>query len=152
MRYFLDCEYNGFGGALLSLALVPEDGAEELYLTLDCADPIEPWVERNVVPYLGQVPEGLKLPAMSRDKAAHALAMYLDQDPEPEIFADWPTDIELLCGLLSFAPGRMVAVPEMRFRLLQLGRFSPAENSAVAHNALHDARAFRDHVMKQLEI
>ena len=34
MRYFLDTEYNGWGGALLSLALVPDDG-EELYLTLD---------------------------------------------------------------------------------------------------------------------
>ncbi len=34
MRYFLDTEYNGFGGALLSLALVPEDGGEEFYVTL----------------------------------------------------------------------------------------------------------------------
>lgn len=147
MRYFLDCEYNGFGGALLSLALVPEDGGEELYLTFDCADPLEPWVERNVVPYLGTVPDGLKLPAMSREQAAHSIAMYLDRDLEPEILADWPTDIELLCGLLTFAPGRMVALSEMRFRLLTLGRFSPAENSAVAHNALHDARALRAHVL-----
>jgi hypothetical protein len=46
----------------------------------------------------------------------------------------------------------MVALPEMRFRLLILGSFSPAENSAVAHNALHDARALRDHVLNQLEI
>jgi hypothetical protein len=147
MRYFLDCEYNGFGGALLSLALVPEDGGEELYLTFACSDPIEPWVDRHVVPFIDHVPDALKLPVMTRDKAAHAIAMYLDHDPEPEILADWPTDIELLCGLLSFAPGRMVAVPEIRFRLLQLGRFSPAENSAVAHNALHDARALRDHVL-----
>jgi hypothetical protein len=147
MRYFLDCEYNGFGGALLSLALVPEDEGEELYLTFDCPDPIEPWVERNVLPFIGNVPESLKLPAMERERAAHVLAMYLGQDPEPEILADWPTDIELLCGLLTFAPGRMVALPELRFRLLSLGRFSPAENSAVAHNALHDARAFRDHVL-----
>jgi hypothetical protein len=28
MRYFLDTEYNGAGGALLSLALVPDDGDE----------------------------------------------------------------------------------------------------------------------------
>lgn len=147
MRYFLDCEYNGFGGAILSLALVPEDGAEELYLTFDCAAPIEPWVERHVMPFLDQVPDALKLPRMSRDAAAHVIAMYLGNDPEPEILADWPTDIELLCGLLTFAPGRMVAIPETRFRLLTLGKFSPAENSAVAHNALHDARALRDHVL-----
>ena len=147
MRYFLDCEYNGFGGALLSLALVPEDGGEELYLLLDCAEPIHPWVERNVLPYLGQVPDALKLPALGRDQAAHAVAMYLGHDQEPEIVADWPTDVELFCGLLSFAPGRMVAVPELRFRLIQTGTFSPAENSAVPHNALHDARALREYVL-----
>lgn len=152
MRYFLDCEYNGFGGALLSLALVPGDGGEELYLTFDCAGPVEPWVERNVMPYLDQVPDALRLPRIGRDAAAQAIAMYLAQDSDPEILADWPTDIELLCALLTFAPGRMVAVPELRFRLLQLGRFSPAENSAVPHNALHDARALRDHVVNQLEI
>ena len=31
VRYFLDTEYNGWGGALISLALVPDHG-EELYL------------------------------------------------------------------------------------------------------------------------
>ena len=147
MRYFLDCEYNGFGGALLSLALVPGDGGEELYLTFESDGPIEPWVERNVMPFLGHVPDALKLPAMRREQGAQAIAMYLGPDGEPEIVADWPTDIELICGLLTFAPGRMVAVPELRFRLVQLGTFSPAENSAVAHNALHDARALRDHVL-----
>jgi len=147
MRYILDCEYNGFGGALLTLALVPEDGGEELYLRFDCTDPIEPWVERNVLPFIDHVPESAKLPVVGREQAAHAIAMYLGHDPEPEILADWPTDIELLCGLLTFAPGRMVAVPELRFRLLQLGAFSPAENSAVPHNALHDARALREHVL-----
>ena len=56
LRYFLDTEYNGWGGALLSLALVPDDG-EELYLTLDWDGPLEEWVERNVVPYLDMVPD-----------------------------------------------------------------------------------------------
>ena len=146
MRYFLDCEYNGFGGALLSLALVPDDG-EELYLRFDCADSIEPWVERNVLPYIDHVPEGLKLPVMDREQSARTIAMYLGHDQDPEILADWPSDVELFCGLLSFAPGRTVPIPEIRFRLLNLGGFSPAENSAVPHNALHDARAFRAHIL-----
>ena len=147
MRYFLDCEYNGFRGAILSLALVPEDGGEDFYLTFGCDDAVDPWVERHVLPYLAHVPDALKLPSMTREQGAQAIAMYLGSDDEPEILADWPSDIELLCGLLSFAPGQIVAVPEMRFRLLSLGSFSPAENSAVPHNALHDARAFKEHVL-----
>jgi hypothetical protein len=53
----------------------------------------------------------------------------------------------LFCGLLSFAPGQIVPIPETRFRLLTLANFSTAENSAVPHNALHDARALRAHVL-----
>lgn len=144
MRYFLDTEFNGFGGALLSVALVPEDG-EEFYVTLDCADPIVPWVERNVVPYLDNVPVGLVAPRLSRREAADAVAAYLAPDPEPEIVADWPEDLTQFCALLMIGPGLMVPVPPLTFRLVPLPGFSTAANSAVPHNALHDARALRDH-------
>ena len=144
MRYFLDTEFNGFGGALLSLALVPEDG-EEFYVTLSCADPLVPWVERNVIPYLDNVPIGLVSPRLSRLEAANALAAYLAADPTPEVVADWPEDVTQFCALLMTGPGTMVPVPPLTFRLIPLPGFSTAENSAVPHNALHDARSLRDH-------
>ena len=150
MRYYLDTEFNGFGGALLSLALVPEDG-QEFYVTLQCDDPIFPWVERNVVPYLDNVPVGLVSPRMTRREAADALAAYLGTDPQPELVADWPEDITQFCSLLMIGPGQMVPVPPMTFRLLPLQGFSPAANSAVPHNALHDARSLRDHFCSLLD-
>ena len=150
MRYFVDTEFNGFGGALLSLALVPEDG-EEFYVALECSDPLHPWVERNVVPYLDSVPFAQTSPRMPRRKASEALAAYLALDPEPELIADWPDDIAHFCQLLMTGPGTMVAVPPLRFRLVSLVGFSPAANSAVPHNALHDARALRDHLLTHLE-
>ena len=150
MRYFLDTEFNGFGGALLSLALVPEDG-QEFYVTLQCDDPVFPWVERNVVPYLDNVPVGLVSPRMTRREAADALAAYLGTDPQPELVADWPEDITQFCSLLMIGPGLMVPVPPMTFRLLPLQGFSPAANSAVPHNALHDARSLRDHFCSLLD-
>jgi hypothetical protein len=150
VRYYLDTEFNGFGGALLSLALVPEDG-QEFYVTLQCDDPIFPWVERNVVPYLDNVPVGLVSPRMTRREAADALAAYLGTDPQPELVADWPEDITQFCSLLMIGPGQMVPVPPMTFRLLPLQGFSPAANSAVPHNALHDARSLRDHFCSLLD-
>jgi hypothetical protein len=150
MRYFMDTEFNGFGGALLSLALVPEDG-EEFYVTLECADRPHSWVERNVVPYLDSVPFALTSPRIPRSEASKALAAYLALDPEPEVVADWPDDIAHFCQLLMTGPGTMVAVPPLRFRLVSLIGFSPAANSAVPHNALHDARALRDHLLTHLE-
>jgi hypothetical protein len=146
LRYFLDTEYNGWGGALLSLALVPEDG-EELYLTLDWNGALEEWVERNVIPYLDTVPDSLVSPRMSRADAARTVAHYLAGDPDPLIIADWPEDIALFNALLVTGPGIMAEVPGLSFRFLPLAGFSTAANSKVPHNALHDARALRDHLL-----
>ena len=146
MRYFLDTEYNGWGGALLSMALVPDEG-EELYITLDWEGPLEEWVERNVVPYLDMVPDNLISPRLSREDGARALAHYLAGDNEPLVVADWPEDIALFNALLLTGPGTMVEVPSLTFRFVELSGFSTAANSKVPHNALHDARALRDHVL-----
>ena len=147
MRYFLDTEYNGGGGALLSLALVPDDGGEELYLTLQTGEQIVDWVERNVTPYLDSVPDPLSCPRLRREDAAEALENYLRHDPERVIYADWPEDIAQFCNLMITGPGDMVEIRDVTFRLVPMSNFSTAANSRVPHNALHDARALRDHVL-----
>ena len=146
MRYFLDTEYNGIGGALLSLALVPDDG-EELYLTFKTGEPLVEWVERHVLPYLDSVPEQLACPRLGRSDAAHALERYLLGDDDPVIIADWPEDIAQFCNLMVTGPGDMVELRNTTFRLLPLTGFSTAATSKVPHNALHDARALRDHYL-----
>jgi len=151
MRYFLDTEYNGFGGALLSLALVPEDGGEELYVILECDAPIEPWVERHVIPFLDMVPDNLRSGRLSRKAAAETVAAWLAHDEAPDIIADWPEDLAQIAMLLVTGPGSMVPMPGLTLRFVPLHGFSTAANSAVPHNALHDARALRDHVMNHLE-
>ena len=145
MRYFLDTEYNGIGGALLSLALVPDEG-EELYLTFATQEPIGDWVQQHVVPYLDMVPEPLSCPRLSRKDAAHALERYLRHDEEPLIYADWPEDIAQFCNLMITGPGDMIDTRHVTFRLAPMSNFSTAANSKVPHNALHDARALRDHI------
>ena len=46
MRYFLDTEFNGFAGALLSIALVPEEG-EEFYAVLECG--VSSWLHTSSI-------------------------------------------------------------------------------------------------------
>ena len=144
MRYFLDTEYNGIGGALLSLALVPDEG-EELYLTFKTDESIVEWVERHVVPYLDSVPHELACPRLARDEGAKALEHYLRHDDDALIVVDWPEDVAQFCNLMVTGPGDMVDIRHLTFRLVPLSNFSTAENSRVPHNALHDARALRDH-------
>jgi hypothetical protein len=160
VRYFLDTEYNGWRGALLSLALVPEDGGQEFYVTVDWSGPVQPWVEQNVVPYLDTVPDALLSPRLSLEDASRELSAWLMQEQEAQIFshgngrgqieilADWPEDISQICNLLTIGPGLAVDMPPLVFRLVQLPGFSTAANSKVPHNALHDARALRDHVLE----
>lgn len=159
VRYFLDTEFNGWRGALLSLALVPDDGGEEFYVTIHCAEPIELWVQENVIPYLDMVPPHLTSSRLMRNDAAHELSAWLMREQDRafsarqgapvqfEIVADWPEDISQICNLLTIGPGLSVDVPPITFSLLRIPGYSTAANSKVPHNALYDARALRDHVL-----
>lgn len=145
MRYFLDTEYNGFGGELISLALVPEIGDQEFYATFPMPENVHEWVSTNVVPFINMVPPELRQ-TMSAAEAGLEIARYLAHDRDPMIVADWPDDISHFCALLTPGPGEIVDVDCMRFLLLRTPGFSTAANSKVPHNALHDARALRDFV------
>ncbi|WP_041391904.1 hypothetical protein [Sphingobium sp. SYK-6] len=142
MRYFLDTEYNGFGGTLISLALVPEHGDQEFYVSLPLPEAIHPWVERNVIPYLRHVPPGVDH-VLDRVQAAEQLEAYLQGDPDPWILADWPEDLAHFCALMVTGPGERINLRSLRFELINATGFSSARNSSVPHNALHDARALR---------
>jgi hypothetical protein len=120
---------------------------------------IEPWVERHVLPYLDKVPQALVSRRLTRGEAARELSAWLlgehdaqsladyPQATELEILADWPEDVSQFCNLLMVGSGSMVDVPPLTFHLVQLPGFSTAANSRVPHNALHDARALRDHIL-----
>lgn len=99
------------------------------------------------MPYLDHVPEQLSWPRLDRPGAADALERYLRHDDDALIVADWPEDIAQFCNLMITGPGDMVEIRHVTFRLVPMSNFSTAANSRVPHNALHDARALRDHVM-----
>jgi len=129
---FMDAESNGFGGELISIALVCEDEQEWYEVAEIPAEP-HPFVAQHVLPVLGKEPIG-------RDCFAQSLAEFLASVSEPVIIADWPDDIRCLCdGLGQFGSG-------MRFRLgctLVLLPQQPPCASQTTHNALLDARALR---------
>jgi hypothetical protein len=146
MRYFLDTEFDGFGGPLLSVGLAAEDGDNDYYVAIPYDHAPTEWVALHVVPYLKSVPQTL-YNQLDREAAAHDIAAYLSSDPDPEIVADWPEDIALFCRLMLIGEREIVDISNLRFRFLRTPGFSTARNSAVPHNALHDARALRDFVL-----
>ena len=142
MRLFLDTEFNGFQGSLISMALVPEDKTKpEFYKELHITEQLHPWVRENVVPHL-------ILPPMGYGEFQNALANYLWNVGESIIIADWPDDIRYFCESLITGPGQMInLMNNVKFEL----DFGIEYESLVPHNALHDARAIRDFYMKREE-
>jgi hypothetical protein len=140
MRLFLDTEFNGFGGKLMSLALVPEnDTIREFYKELEIKDQIEPWVKENVVPHLCLIP-------CSHHEFQQSLAQYLWEVGDCTIIADWPDDIRYFCESLITGPGMMLPMlHNIKFEL-DLGI---NYESAVPHNALHDARGIKEFYLKR---
>jgi hypothetical protein len=144
MRYYLDTEFNGIGGDLISLALVGEDG-RELYLELPCLWPM-PWVEQNVMPII-RCP-GAE-PMFCRDRhVGKLLEQFLATDLHPQIIADWPDDITYFCKALIVGPGQMVHIPSLLFEMVRVDSYPTDLPGAIQHNALWDARTLRHKIRK----
>mgnify|MGYP003352152540 FL=1 len=140
MKLFLDTEFNGFQGKLMSMALVPEDPTKpEFYKELEMKDQLDPWVLKNVVPHMTMVP-------CSHNEFQQALAQYLWNVGDCTIVADWPDDIRYFCESLITGPGMCINLfHKIKFELY----FGIDYQSEVPHNALYDARAIRDVYMKR---
>lgn len=140
-NYYLDTEFNGFGGDIISLALVSQCGTRSIYLVTSCNAPV-PWVEQNVMPHLYSVPfrpfdlKGVRY-------WGYVIAEFLRPDSDPVIIADWPDDIRYLCELLIIGPGLMVDIARLKFEIARVDAYPTAINGAVQHNAWWDAQALR---------
>lgn len=143
MRYYIDTEFNGTGGQLLSLALVREDGAS-FYEVLHAHELIVPWVKAHVVPHFNAEP-------IARMQAVKKLQKFLRKDEGPHVFiADWPEDLSHFCSMLLRDHGKRNDPFQFACLLLNLPGFDTAQASQVPHNALADAQALADFVERNL--
>ena len=132
MRLFLDCEFNGFQGSLISMALVAEDG-QEFYEVLPCHSPVQ-WVAENVMPILAK-------PFVSRAYFTACLHAFLAQYETVHIVADWPEDISHFCQSLIVGPGKRINTPPLTLEVVRVDSVSE-----LPHNALCDARGIKNHL------
>ena len=127
---FLDTEFNGFGGALISMALVEDDTS--WYEVLEVPTNPDPWVAQHVIPFLMKKPIGL---AAFRSSFHSFLKRY----DRPKIICDWHADVEHFCRMLAGADyGSSLDFP-CEIRLLTGVKY----NSTIPHNALADAQALK---------
>ena len=140
-KLWLDTEFNGFGGEFISAALVDENG-NHWYKAIACNNPV-PWVAQHVIPFISIQPVTLKALQAS-------LHIFLSKFEHVTIVADWPTDIEHFCRLLSLQTldGQIIKTPPITFELKT--RLNGEGRSAIPHNALEDAKAIMSYDLATL--
>lgn len=144
MKYYLDTEFNEFGGEIISLALVREDG-ESLYLVYpQPKDGYGEWVKENVVPILWNIPSpfpGAVYAVVDAQEGARRIAAFIGTDDRPIIITDWPDDIRYFCQAVITGPGEMVNISRLIFDMVRVNAYPTTLSDAVQHNAWWDAKA-----------
>jgi hypothetical protein len=137
MRIFVDCEFNGFGGDLISMALVPED--ESIAPWYEVIQPPEGnrcvfdrWVWDNVISVVGKR-------AIPRDDFRAEFLRYIQRFDNPTICADWYTDLVHFFSMFAGQNHTESVGFACRTELKLIEEY----DSEIPHNALSDAIAIR---------
>ena len=146
VHVFIDTEFNGYDGELISLALLSEHDADVAYYQVfTVIAPVETWVNRHVIPYVHEFPtSGCRLQTWLNTIARNHQADTI------EIIADWPDDIRYFCRTLITGPGRMID-PDCRLTFaLEREACEGPYRPAIPHNALSDAAANRLNYLRHM--
>src|SRR5262245_40142200 len=144
MRFYLDTEFNGHGGELLSLALVsewvqvptvPHKQEFHWYAARRMrSQPIQ-WVRENVMPVV-------RAHFLSAHMFEYDFRGFIQRWPGMDVYCDWHDDARHFCELLSGETYEESLDFPVTIHILKTPPGEPV--SRVPHNALEDARALRD--------
>jgi hypothetical protein len=144
MRYFVDCEFDGHNGPLLSIALVCENGRSIHIETTAIAH--DPWVVTNVVPLMSDN-KATTHPLVQPNQVGPQLRQFIGEDDVPVIVADSPVDIARFCQALMTGPDggyEPNTWERLSFEVHDIDCYPTPLPGAVQHNAWWDAMALRE--------
>lgn len=143
MRYYVDCEFDGHNGPLLSLAMVREDG-ESIHIRVDI-EPMDIWVRQNVLPLMDKH-EADYSRSIYPNEVGGSIRWFIGADRSPVIVTDSPVDVGRFCRALSTgSDGEWASAdyPHMTFEVHNVDCYPTELQGAVQHNAWWDAMALR---------
>lgn len=143
-RYYIDCEFDGHNGPLISFAIVGE-GNDSLHIeVMDAPPPNDPWVAENVLPILcsHNSTTAIGVPLL---EVGDALRRFIGSEPAT-IIADSPVDIGRFCQAISTGEDggwQSLGCPRVTFEVHNVDCWPCDIPGAVQHNAWWDAMALR---------
>ena len=142
-KFYIDCEFDGHDGPLLSIAMVREDG-DGVHIQTD-AEALDPWVRENVMPLM-DTHQARLFAFCSSNFVGARLRHFIGACESPVIIADSPVDIGRFCQALSTGEDGGWAsadYPLMTFEVHNVDCYPTTLPGAVQHNAWWDAMALR---------
>jgi len=142
-RLYIDCEFDGHNGPLLSMALVAEDGLAIHLRTGAVAS--DPWVIENVIPLM-ECHDADVSGTVTTNEVGYHLRKFIGNVERPIIIADSPVDIGRFCQALSTGTDggwASTGYSQMTFEVHNVDCYPTDLEGAVQHNAYWDAMALR---------
>ena len=152
-NFYADCEFDGFGGKLLSVAFINEENSF-LFLVNSAEPKTDPWVLENLPDQLevGSIVKLLRAGVIETynphvfpkmDLVHHHMAMFFN-GCTPNIIVDWPDDVKYISELLITGPGTMIDIPGVTFEVKRVDPYPTKIPGAIQHNALWDAYVLKE--------
>lgn len=142
-RFFIDCEFDGHNGPLLSIAIVRDDG-DSIHIQTD-AEAKDPWVIANVMPLMTRH-KAQRSATVALNEVGSVIREFIGADECPVVVADSPVDIGRFCRALSTgSDGGWASAdyPTMVFQVHNVDCYPTKLDGAVQHNAWWDAMALK---------
>lgn len=141
--FYIDCEFDGHNGPLLSIAMVRGDGYSLHVEVIEDAN--DPWVIANVIPIMDAHKANVMRVA-EPNFVGSVIRQFIGECAFPTIIADSPVDIGLFCRAISTGKDgkwQPVDFPQMNFTVRNVDCYPTTLDGAVQHNAWWDAMALR---------
>ena len=147
-RFYIDCEFDGHNGALLSIALVKDDGDG---IHIKTTAPItDDWVRTNILPIMDSH-KAPKSASVGQHDVGGVIRAFIGDCGCPVIVADSPVDIGRFCRALSTGSDGQWASADyhlMQFEVHNVDCYPTSLPDAVQHNAWWDAMALRQRLQE----
>lgn len=143
--FYIDCEFDGHNGPLLSIAMVREDGWSIHVKAGDHNSVNDPWVRENVIPIMDRH-HADNAWNVNAHEVGTVLRHFIGDCQRPTIIADSPVDIGRFCQAISTGQDGGWAstdFPRMTFEVRNVDCYPTALEGAVQHNAWWDAMTLR---------
>lgn len=143
--FYIDCEFDGHDGPLLSIAMVREDG-RSLYVKVGDHNYVkDAWVRENVLPIMDSHHADLSW-HVGQSEVGTPLRGFIGDCQNPVIIADSPVDIGRFCRAISTGEDgqwHSTSYSGMTFIVCNVDCYPTKLAGAIRHNAWWDAMALR---------